>query len=304
MRAPRNNPVGMAAQSAVTAQFELLGWGVAPNPEHDLGTDHWVMARDDERTDIRRLVGVQVKAGATPFKQPVTTWEGAVSGWWFYERDNRHFEYWSESFHPTHPRPAPDRDQHDLLGARHGRQGSGDGQGLQDLRPGDTSGRRRQLPCSPGGGPVKLDSPRVPRQCLGARRGRPLRVPHALRAHDATPPGAPREPHTHSDLDQVLSEPGTRLGLAVSETLTDDESHGNPEPLLRRLSGHPSGFLRTYCGSDADFSALHPPDLHRRAASVVPGVVGKGDLGINGRRWYRLKMRSDLRKCGFRCDGR
>lgn len=72
MRAPRNDPIGMAAQSAVKAQFELLGWGVAPNPEHDLGTDHWVMARDDQRVDIRRLVGVQVKAGATPFKREVT----------------------------------------------------------------------------------------------------------------------------------------------------------------------------------------------------------------------------------------
>jgi hypothetical protein len=93
VRTPANNPVGTAAQSAVKAQFELLGWGVAPNPEHDLGTDHWVMARDDERVDIRRLVGVQVKAGATPFKQPVTV-DGAVTGWWFYERDSRHFDYW------------------------------------------------------------------------------------------------------------------------------------------------------------------------------------------------------------------
>lgn len=84
----------MAAQSAVKAQFELLGWGVAPNPEHDLGTDHWVMARDDQRVDIRRLVGVQVKAGATPFKREVTV-DGLVTGWWYYERNDHHFEYWS-----------------------------------------------------------------------------------------------------------------------------------------------------------------------------------------------------------------
>lgn len=94
MRTPTNNPVGTAAQSVVKAQFELLGWGVAPNPEHDLGTDHWVMARDDERVDIRRLVGVQVKAGTTPFKRKVTV-DGVVTGWWYYERDDRHFEYWS-----------------------------------------------------------------------------------------------------------------------------------------------------------------------------------------------------------------
>lgn len=94
MKTPPNNPVGTAAQSAVKAQFELLGWGVAPNPEHDLGTDHWVMARDNKRVDVRRLVGVQVKAGATPFKQKVTV-NGVVTGWWYYERDDRHFEYWS-----------------------------------------------------------------------------------------------------------------------------------------------------------------------------------------------------------------
>lgn len=58
MRTPSNNPVGTAAQSATKAQFELLGWGVAPKPEHDLGTD-LVMARDDEHVDVRRLVGVQ-----------------------------------------------------------------------------------------------------------------------------------------------------------------------------------------------------------------------------------------------------
>lgn len=52
------------------------------------------MARDDERVDIRRLVGVQVKAGETPFKRRVTV-DGIVTGWWFYERDARHFEYWS-----------------------------------------------------------------------------------------------------------------------------------------------------------------------------------------------------------------
>ncbi len=67
---------------------------MAPNPEHDLGTDHWVMVRDDDRVDTRRLVGVQVKAGAAPFKRPVSV-DGVVTGWWFYERDKRHFEYWT-----------------------------------------------------------------------------------------------------------------------------------------------------------------------------------------------------------------
>jgi hypothetical protein len=54
--------------------------------------------------------------------------------------------------------------------------------------------------------------------------------------------GAP--PAVSELLDQVLSEPGVRLGLAVSETLTDDQSHANLEPLLRRLSRHPSAVVR------------------------------------------------------------
>jgi hypothetical protein len=39
-------------------------------------------------------VGVQVKAGATPFKREVTV-DGLVTGWWYYERNDHHFEYWS-----------------------------------------------------------------------------------------------------------------------------------------------------------------------------------------------------------------
>lgn len=52
------------------------------------------MARDDQRVDIRRLVGVQVKAGATPFKWEVTV-DGPVTGLSYYERNDHHFEYWS-----------------------------------------------------------------------------------------------------------------------------------------------------------------------------------------------------------------
>jgi hypothetical protein len=61
----------MAAQSAVKAQFD------------------WAMARDDQPVDIRRLVGVQVKAGVTPFKRAVTV-DGLVIGWWYYERNDHH----------------------------------------------------------------------------------------------------------------------------------------------------------------------------------------------------------------------
>jgi hypothetical protein len=92
---------GTAGQSHVAGQFEALNWGVAPNPYHDLGTDIWLMARDDRRFDLGLLVGAQVKtgkdksAGGKYFKEPKRDSRGKVAGWWYREslRDD-HFDYW------------------------------------------------------------------------------------------------------------------------------------------------------------------------------------------------------------------
>ncbi len=91
---------GTTGQSRVTAQFERMNWGVAPNPYHDLGTDLWLMARDDRRFDLGLLVGVQVKTSESKsekskyFKEPKRE-GGKVIGWWYREssRDD-HFDYW------------------------------------------------------------------------------------------------------------------------------------------------------------------------------------------------------------------
>ena len=93
--------VGTAGQSRVAAQFEELNWGVAPNPYHDLGTDLWLMARDDRRFDLGLLVGAQVKTSETKsattkyFKEPKRDVRGKIIGWWYREslRDD-HFDYW------------------------------------------------------------------------------------------------------------------------------------------------------------------------------------------------------------------
>jgi hypothetical protein len=93
--------VGTAGQSHVAGQFEGLNWGVAPNPYHDLGTDLWLMARDDRRFDLGLLVGAQVKTGKNKsdggkyFKEPKRDSRGKVVGWWYREslRDD-HFDYW------------------------------------------------------------------------------------------------------------------------------------------------------------------------------------------------------------------
>ena len=93
--------VGTSGQSRVTAQLEELGWGVVSNPYHDLGTDLWLMARDDRRFDLGLLVGVQVKTSETRsdtskyFKEPKRDADGKTVGWWYREslRDD-HFDYW------------------------------------------------------------------------------------------------------------------------------------------------------------------------------------------------------------------
>ncbi len=93
MRAPQNEASGTAGQSFVKGQFEALGWGAVPNPEHDLGTDIWLMARDARRFDLKALVGAQVKTGSSYFKSAKKV-DGRVVGWWFKEEDDSHFEYW------------------------------------------------------------------------------------------------------------------------------------------------------------------------------------------------------------------
>ncbi|MBX3068050.1 MAG: DUF4365 domain-containing protein [Cryobacterium sp.] len=93
MRTTENNAKGTSGQSFVKGQFEELGWGAAPNPEHDLGTDLWLMARDARRIDLGALVGAQVKNWDLEFDSP-TTHDGA-EGWWFTDTKT-HFEYWLE----------------------------------------------------------------------------------------------------------------------------------------------------------------------------------------------------------------
>lgn len=84
----------------MSAQFEAMNWGVASNPYHDLGTDLWLMARDDRRFDLGLLVGAQVKTSKTKlttskyFKEPQRE-HGKVVGWWYRESlPEDHFDYW------------------------------------------------------------------------------------------------------------------------------------------------------------------------------------------------------------------
>ena len=101
MRAPQNEATGTSGQSFVKGEFEELGWGAVPNPEHDLGTDLWLMARDENRFDLGALVGAQVKTGESYFKSAKKDeGSGEVVGWWYAEEDDSHFDYWSEHTTP------------------------------------------------------------------------------------------------------------------------------------------------------------------------------------------------------------
>jgi uncharacterized protein DUF4365 len=96
VRASANAGKGSAGQSFVKGQFEELDWGANLNVEHDLGTDLWLMARDERRFDLRELVGAQVKAGPSYFDSPEYDDAGEVAGWWYAERDDSHFDYWCD----------------------------------------------------------------------------------------------------------------------------------------------------------------------------------------------------------------
>ena len=74
--------------------FEGIRWGPVPNPEHDLGTDLLVMARDERRFDRALIVGAQVKAGPSYFSARKRAKGEPVAGWWYYEPDADHFDDW------------------------------------------------------------------------------------------------------------------------------------------------------------------------------------------------------------------
>ena len=79
----------------VCDDFEAIGWGPVRNSDHDLGTDLLVLARDERRFDRGLVVGVQVKAGASYFRERNRVKSGPVPGWWYYEPDTAHFDDWA-----------------------------------------------------------------------------------------------------------------------------------------------------------------------------------------------------------------
>lgn len=101
MRATSQEATGSAGVSDVMSNFRRIGWAPVENPQsHDLGTDIWVAVRDERRFDLGRVLGVQVKAGTTYFKNVEADAQGNVLGWWYYESTTDHFDYWIKHLSP------------------------------------------------------------------------------------------------------------------------------------------------------------------------------------------------------------
>jgi hypothetical protein len=94
MRASIQEQKGGIGAHEVSADFERIGWGVAENSQHDLGTDLFLMARDLRLIDLGMVVGAQVKAGPSFFRETVSDQSGKVTGWWFRESTRDHFDAW------------------------------------------------------------------------------------------------------------------------------------------------------------------------------------------------------------------
>lgn len=101
MRVPANQQIGATGASEVTAKFERLGWGVADNSRHDVGTDLLASARDVRGVDLGLIVGVQVKTRGEDTKEGkyfgervIDPESGETSGWWFRDPDRRQIDAW------------------------------------------------------------------------------------------------------------------------------------------------------------------------------------------------------------------
>lgn len=84
--------LGEYGENAATTFFSMIGWGPLGTGRHDVGTDLFVQLRNRDLSDLRMLLGVQVKTGDSWFGEP-TTLDGRA-GWWYRESDKKHAEYW------------------------------------------------------------------------------------------------------------------------------------------------------------------------------------------------------------------
>ena len=95
MQLHENQQKGKRGETAVALKFLEIGWGTIVDKSEDLGTDLVLQVRDSRRFDLGLFLGVQVKAGDSPFKAPEYEEDGTLIGWWYAESRTDHFDYWS-----------------------------------------------------------------------------------------------------------------------------------------------------------------------------------------------------------------
>lgn len=59
-----------------------------------MGTDLFLLARDNRLFDVGLVVGAQVKTGRSFFRAPESDKDGAVVGWWYLDGRRKHIDYW------------------------------------------------------------------------------------------------------------------------------------------------------------------------------------------------------------------
>jgi tetratricopeptide (TPR) repeat protein len=96
MKTSKEGRQGALGVTEVARNFERLGWGTMFNSRHDYGTDLFMLVVDQAGDDRGLLVGAQVKAGTSFFREPKTTEDGKVLGWWFRDRKRSHVDSWAE----------------------------------------------------------------------------------------------------------------------------------------------------------------------------------------------------------------
>lgn len=84
---------GAIGETYVKGVLEELEWGPVPVSEHDSGTDFFVQVRDEQRTELGLLLGVQVKNEAKYFTKAAAK-KAADAGFWEYQAKMADTEYW------------------------------------------------------------------------------------------------------------------------------------------------------------------------------------------------------------------
>jgi hypothetical protein len=93
MQFTEEQAVGDIGETDTDSNFQRIGWAKCVKLLQDVGTDLLTFARDENRNELSLPVGLQVESSEKEFLTPADNLNGA-GGWWHYERDHRHMDFW------------------------------------------------------------------------------------------------------------------------------------------------------------------------------------------------------------------